>query len=133
MSVELQNCSPALALLLDGNSNGASWPLVNTYQGQAFAFLGNDAAIDKRASAYLLVSGLILDEYATVTLDQVDWQAQCEAAMAENKALEETIEEQTQTIDEQTQTIDEQTRKLSALEAKFAALEMFYPQIAASL
>ena len=132
ISVELQNCSPALALLLDGNSSGASWPLVNTYQGKAFAFLGNDAAIDKRVAAYLLVSGLILGEFSTETLEQDDWQ-QSQHEAAEIEVLKETIDEQAQTIDEQAQTIDEQTRKLSALEAKFAALEMFYPKIAASL
>ena len=133
MSVELQNFSPALALLLDGNSSGASWPLANSYQGQAFAFLGNVAAIDKRAAAYLLVSGLLLGEFSTETIKQVDWQGRCEAAKAENVALKETINAQAQTIDEQAQTIDEHARKISAFEAKFAALEMFYPQIAASL
>ena len=127
MHVELQNCVPAIALLSYGNSNGASWPLANKYHGNVFTFLGDDDAdIDKRAAAYLFVSGLLLGEFSTETLKQVDWQAQCEAAMAENKALKETNSAQAQTI-------DEQTRKLSAFEAKFSALELFYPKIAASL
>ena len=132
MSVELQNCSPALALLLDGDSNHVSWPLVNTYQGQAFDYLDDNVDIDKRVAAYLLVSGLLLGEFATETIKQVDWQQpQCKAA--EIEVLKETIDEQAQTIDEQARVIDEQARKLRVLEAKFAAFETFYPKIAACL
>ena len=125
MNVELQNCVSALALLSDGNSNGVNWPLVNKLPGKSLSFLGNDADVDKRVAAYLLVFGLLFGEFSTETLKQVDWQARYEAAEADNQTLKETNSAQAQTI-------EKLTKNVSALEAKIAALELRLPCGAAS-
>ena len=96
--------------LVDGNSSDAAWPLANTYQGKNFALLANDADIDKRVAAYLLVSGVLFGKFSTETLKQVDWQSLCEAAAAENESLKETNSAQAQ--------------KISALEAELSALKL---------
>ena len=113
----------AHTLLIDGNSRSASWPLANIYQDDKFDSLNNDADIDKRVAAYLLISGLVLGEFCTETLKKVDWQSRCEAAEARCEAMEAQINEQAQTISEQTQEI----------RALIAALKQLRPAVAATI
>ena len=84
----------ARTLFIDGNSRGASWPLANIYQGDQFDLLDADANVDKRVAAYLLVSGLVLGEFCSETLKNVDWQSRYEAAQTKNGALKKSIGEQ---------------------------------------
>ena len=114
-------------LLADGNSNDTNWPLVNKKLDDSFAFLGNDAGIDKRVAAYLLVSGILLGEFSTETLKQADWRSRCKAAEAQVSAQSQTIDKQARTIDEQSQTIDEQAQRISTLEAELSALKLRRP------
>ena len=71
-----------------------------------------------RVAAFLLVSGLLLGEFSTKTLKQVDWQTRCEAAEA--------------TVSEQAQTISEQAKDISALKAQLSALKQLLSGGAAS-
>ena len=115
----------AFTPLVDGNSNNANWPLANKNSGNKTTLLGNDADIDKRVSAYLLVSGLLLGGFSTETLKLDDWQTGYEASVAENEALKETNNAQAQTIVKQAQ-------KIMDLEAKLSALTLLLPGDAAA-